>query len=86
MAHARAGATLGGRHCAVLRHKRKRKKVALCERQPLIRPGGANEVLSVDFVFDRVADGRSLKCLTVVDDATHEAVAIQPDTAISGPT
>ena len=30
----------------------------------------------MDFVFDRTADGRVLKCLTIVDDATHEAVAI----------
>ena len=64
--------------------KRKRKKVALCDRQPLIRPSRANEVWSMDFVFDRLADGRSLKCLTVVDDATHESVTITPDTAISG--
>lgn len=64
--------------------KRKRKKVALSDRQPLIRPSRANEVWSMDFVFDRLADGRSLKCLTVVDDATHESVTITPDTAISG--
>ena len=30
----------------------------------------------MDFVFDRVAGGRSIKCLVIVDDATHEAVAI----------
>jgi hypothetical protein len=30
----------------------------------------------MDFVFDRSADGRVIKCLTVVDDATHEAVAV----------
>ena len=65
-------------------HKRKRKKVTLGERQPLIRPSRANEVWSMDFVFDRLADGRSLKCLTVVDDATQESVTIAPDTAISG--
>ncbi len=64
--------------------KRKRKKVAFGDRQPLVRPSRANEVWSMDFVFDRLADGRSLKCLTVVDDATHESVAIVPDTAISG--
>ena len=64
--------------------KRKRKKVALGDRQPLIRPSRANEVWSMDFVFDRLADGRSLKCLTVVDDCTHESVAIAPDRAISG--
>jgi len=65
-------------------HKRKRKKVAPGDRQPLIRPGKANEVWSMDFVFDRLADGRSLKCLAVVDDATQEAVALTPDRAISG--
>ena len=64
--------------------RRKRKKVALGERQPLLRPTAANQVWSMDFVFDRTADGRVLKCLTMVDDATHEAVAIEVDRAISG--
>jgi transposase InsO family protein len=64
--------------------RRKRKKVLPGERQPLIRPSRVNEVWSMDFVFDRLADGRALKCLTVVDDATQEAVAIRPDRAISG--
>jgi transposase InsO family protein len=64
--------------------RRKRKKVPVADRQPLLRPSRQNEVWSVDFVFDRLADGRSLKCLTVIDDCTHEAVAIHPDRAISG--
>ena len=38
----------------------------------------------MDFVFDRTADGRVIKCLTIVDDATHEAVAIETERAISG--
>lgn len=38
----------------------------------------------MDFVFDRTAEGRSVKCLTVVDDATREAVAIAPERAIGG--
>lgn len=38
----------------------------------------------MDFVFDRTADSRVIKCLTVVDDATHEAVAIVPERAIGG--
>ena len=64
--------------------RRKRKKVPVTERQPLVRPEVANEVWSMDFVFDRSADGRVIKSLTVVDDATHEAVAIRPEHAISG--
>ena len=38
----------------------KRKKVALADRQPLIRPSGADEASSVDFVFDRLAVGPTL--------------------------
>ena len=64
--------------------RRRRKKVPMADRQPLLRPETANEVWSMDFVFDRSADGRVIKCLTIVDDATHEAVAIRPERAISG--
>lgn len=64
--------------------RRKRKKILLGERQPLVRPTAANQVWSMDFVFDRTADGRVIKCLTIVDDATHEAVAIEVERAISG--
>ena len=42
--------------------RRRRKKVPLADRQPLVRPQAPNEVWSVDFVFDRTAEGRVLKC------------------------
>ena len=64
--------------------RRKRKKVPVADRQPLLRPSRANEVWSMDFVFDRTADGRVLKALVIVDDATHELVAIEVERAISG--
>ena len=38
----------------------------------------------MDFAFDRVASGRTIKCLVIVDDATHEAVAIVPEHTIGG--
>ena len=62
--------------------KRRRKKIPLSDRHPLERPTAANQVWSMDFVFDRTAEGRSIKNLTVVDDATHEAVAIVPERAL----
>jgi putative transposase len=65
-------------------HRRRRKKIPVGERQPLVRPSQANQVWSMDFVFDRTAEGRVIKCLTIVDDATHEAVAIVPERAIGG--
>jgi transposase InsO family protein len=64
--------------------RRRRKKIAAGERQPLVRPGAANEVWSMDFVFDRIASGRALKMLVIVDDATHEAVAVIPEHCMGG--
>jgi len=64
--------------------RRRRKKVPVSDRHPLVRPEHANQVWSMDFVFDRTAEGRAIKCLTVVDDATHESVAVVPERAING--
>ena len=36
------------------------------------------------FVFDRVANGHSLKMLGIVDDGTHGSVAVHPEHAIGG--
>ena len=64
--------------------RRRRKKIPSAERQPLVRPHVPNDVWSADFVFDRTAEGRVVKCLTIVDDATTEAVAIVPARALGG--
>ena len=64
--------------------RRRRKKIPVADRQPLARPQAPNEVWSADFVFDRTAEGRVVKCLTIVDDATTEAVAIVPARALGG--
>jgi transposase InsO family protein len=64
--------------------RRRRKKIPVSERQPLVRPGAANEVWSADFVFDRIASGRTLKCLVIVDDATHEAIAVMVEHCMGG--
>src|SRR5262249_52943929 len=64
--------------------RRRRKKVPAADRQPLLKPTTPNEVWSADFVFDRTADGRVVKCLAIVDDATTEAVALVPARALEG--
>lgn len=64
--------------------KRRRKKVPAADRQPLVRPVAADVVWSADFVFDRIAGGRALKCLAIVDDATTDSVALEVDHAMSG--
>ncbi|MCM3564928.1 IS3 family transposase [Hydrogenophaga intermedia] len=62
--------------------KRRRKKLPVPERQPLVRPTQPNEVWSMDFVFDELANGRRVKTLTVVDDCSKEVVQIAVDTSI----
>lgn len=64
--------------------RRKHKKIPVADRCPRGRPLAANRVWSMGFVFDRTADGRAVKCLTIVDDATHEAAAIAADRGING--
>lgn len=65
---------------------RKRKKVRRppAERTPLNIATKVNEVWSMDFVSDSLASGRRLKCLTVADDFSREAVDIAVDYGISG--
>ena len=55
--------------------KRRRRRLAACRPQP--NPAtGANQVWAYDFVFDACANGQKLKCLTIVDEWTKEALAI----------
>lgn len=65
---------------------RKRKKVwrASSERVPLTVATHVNEVWSMDFVSDSLANGRRIKCLTVADDFSHECVDISVDYGLSG--
>jgi putative transposase len=38
----------------------------------------------MDFMFDCIATGRTIKCLVIVDDATHESVAIVAEHSMGG--
>ena len=66
-----------------VRKRRKRERVAV-ERRPLQIPPGPNHTWSMDFVFDALATGTAIKCLTVVDDCTKEAVEIGVGRRING--
>ncbi|WP_422614097.1 IS3 family transposase [Chromobacterium amazonense] len=67
---------------AVRRRNRRRKLTGV--RTPLQAATQWNEVWSMDFVSDQLASGRRLKCLTVADDFSHEAVQIAVDFSMSG--
>jgi putative transposase len=64
--------------------RRKRRQSLAVPRQPLVQPAQANAVWSLDFVCDALANGRRLKILTVIDDYTRQALAVEVHRAISG--
>ncbi len=74
---------LYGEAVLAVRKRRKRERVAV-GRCPLQVPSGPNHTWSMDFVFDALANGRPIKCLTVVDDCTKEAVEIAVARRING--
>ena len=55
--------------------RRPRRRIAANRPRPL-PPTAANHVWAYDFVFDRCANGQTLKCLTIVDEWTRECLAI----------
>ena len=63
--------------------KRPRRRGAASRPRPL-PPTAINHVWAYDFVFDTCADGRSLKCLTIIDEFTRECLAIEVDTSLPG--
>src|ERR1022692_4865007 len=54
---------------------RPRRRVASSRPRPLPAMA-ANDVWAYDFVFDACANYQQLKCLTIIDEHTHEALAI----------
>jgi putative transposase len=63
-----------------LPRRRPRRRVAVSRPRPLPAMG-PNHVWAYDFVFDACANGQQLKCLTIIDEFTREALAI--DVAVS---
>lgn len=63
---------------------RRRSKKRLPERikQPLTVPAAPNQVWSIDFVSDSLADGRKFRMLNIIDDFNRESLAIEVDTSL----
>jgi len=56
-----------------------RGRIGPLERKPLPKSTAANRIWSMDFPSDGLADGRRLRCLTIVDDCTRERLTIEVD-------
>ena len=56
-----------------------RKRLVRQAPEPLSEPARLNEVWSMDFMHDQLADGRSIRALNVIDDFNREALGIEVD-------
>jgi putative transposase len=62
-----------------------RKKAARRHRVPQSQALRANACWSADFVSDKLADGRSFRILTVIDQFTRGCVSLEADRSMSSP-
>jgi putative transposase len=67
-----------------LRHKPRRKRRAAMHRSERFRATAPNEVWSLDFVADQLADGRRFRALTILDVFTREGLAIEVGQRLKG--
>lgn len=64
-------------------HKRRKKRMSL-HRGAVPPATGPNQYWSMDFVHDRLANGRSFRVLTVIDQWSRESVLLETDFALTG--
>jgi putative transposase len=67
---------------ALRRRKRRMKMVG--PRVPMAVPVRPHKHLSMDFVQDRLMNGRKLRTLTIVDNFSRECPALEVDTSLGG--
>jgi putative transposase len=58
--------------------KRTRKRIPARVKLPLAVPSTANETWSMDFMADRLMNGRRFRVLNIIDDYNREALRIEP--------
>lgn len=67
-----------------LRHKPRRRRCATRNRRERVKPTAPNEVWSLNFVADPLADGRTFRALTVVNVFTRGSLAIEVGQSLKG--
>jgi putative transposase len=62
--------------------KRKRRKHLVRVGQPLFTATRPSQRWAIDFVHDRMANGRTLRVVTIVDTFTRECLPLEVDTGL----
>jgi len=66
-----------------LRPRRRKRQTRTTRVAPAL-PDGPNQLWTMDFVHDNLADGRSFRTLNLMDGWSREALALEADTHLSG--
>lgn len=61
-----------------------RRRIRRKKPEPLAVPEGINEVWSMDFMHDRLTDGRAFRLFNVLDDFNREGLGIEVDFSLPG--
>lgn len=64
--------------------KRGSRRRCLGTRLVKIKASETNQIWSLDFMMDRLADGRKIRILNIVDEFTRENLKVVVDTSLSG--
>lgn len=67
-----------------LRQRRKRRRRVAEHGRERFHPTAPNQIWSMDFVADQLADGRRFRSLTVLDICTRECLAIESEQRLKG--
>jgi putative transposase len=62
--------------------KRKKRKRLVRGGQPQLTASAPDQQWAIDFVHDRLASGRTIRMLTVVDAFTRECLALEVDSSL----
>lgn len=65
------------RNMGLSRRRKRKRRIPNPEKRPLVQPGLMNDTWSIDFVEDRLENGRKIRTLNVIDDFNREAIAME---------
>jgi putative transposase len=65
------------RKMGLSRRRKKKRRIPNPEKRPLVQPDLKNETWSMDFVEDRLDNGRKIRTLNIIDDYNREALAME---------
>ena len=67
-----------------IKRRKRRKRAAAAPREAMLIPDRPHQRWSMDFLSDRLADGRTLRILNVIDDCSRLCLALEPALSIPG--